>query len=66
MSVGDIESNLSPRKSFICCKNEPFLMSIGSPKVIAKHHSSASISMIPEIPTAPEGRESSIVGLSHH
>ncbi len=36
-----------------------------SPKVIAPI-TSASLSMIPEIPTAPEGRESSIVGLSHH
>ena len=65
MSVGEIELNFSPRKSFICCRNESFFMSIASPKVIALI-TSASVSMIPEIPTAPEGRESSFERLSHH
>lgn len=65
MSVGEIELNLSPRKSFICCRNELFFISIASPKVIAII-TSASVSMVSEIPTAPEGRESSFERLSHH
>ncbi len=40
-------------------------LGIGSPKVIAPI-TSASVSMAPEKPTAPEGRDSSIEGLSHH